>query len=178
MNEFLIEATLGGGAAGMRPAPRNGGELLNLTLSLYCTLYPAPPWQLWMGLTTMCNQRCLHCYAKSAPDQHGQMGRSLAFRLLHEAAEMGFKVVQFTGGDPLPILDSWKFHKPLQAGQLLSPGFADPCSRCFDARFQEVEERRADNITVSIYSENKPGEKCGLMVTTAAKIVSGQRFRV
>ena len=56
---------------------------------------------LFLELVGQCNERCLHCYAESAPTVTDALERDLVFALLDQAAAAGFRRVQFTGGDPL-----------------------------------------------------------------------------
>jgi MoaA/NifB/PqqE/SkfB family radical SAM enzyme len=57
--------------------------------------------QLWIELTAQCNERCVHCYAESAPERTESLDRSVVLQLIDDAAALGFLMVQFTGGDPL-----------------------------------------------------------------------------
>lgn len=56
---------------------------------------------LFLELTGQCNERCVHCYAESAPEVLEALSRATCERVLDEAAALGFRTVQFTGGDPL-----------------------------------------------------------------------------
>lgn len=57
---------------------------------------------LWLELTSKCNLRCVHCYAESAPEAGSTDVLTTAdyVRLLHEAADLGCRQVQFIGGEP------------------------------------------------------------------------------
>lgn len=67
---------------------------------------------LWIELVAGCNLTCVHCYAESDParDEHLDLETTLA--LLEDAAALGFRTVQLTGGDPLlcpfllPVVDA------------------------------------------------------------------------
>jgi radical SAM protein with 4Fe4S-binding SPASM domain len=54
---------------------------------------------LWMEVTSACNQRCVHCYA----DNDSIETKGLPFlklkRIIDEAANIGCKAIQFTGGE-------------------------------------------------------------------------------
>ena len=56
---------------------------------------------LFIELTDRCNERCLHCYAESAPERTAHLNRDEIKRVLEEALTLGSPAVQFTGGDPL-----------------------------------------------------------------------------
>lgn len=56
---------------------------------------------IFIELTGQCNERCVHCYAESAPTVTDALERDVAMRVVAEAVASGFKRVQFTGGDPL-----------------------------------------------------------------------------
>jgi hypothetical protein len=48
-----------------------------------------------------CNLRCLHCYSSSGPDLRAQLDPELIRDALEDAAELGYNVVGFSGGEPL-----------------------------------------------------------------------------
>jgi MoaA/NifB/PqqE/SkfB family radical SAM enzyme len=56
---------------------------------------------LFLELLGRCNERCVHCYADSAPSVTGALERDLVLAVIDQAAAAGFRRVQFTGGDPL-----------------------------------------------------------------------------
>jgi len=56
---------------------------------------------LFVELTARCNERCLHCYAKSEPERQEILALADVRRVLNEARCLGSPTVQFTGGDPL-----------------------------------------------------------------------------
>ncbi|MEK6901496.1 MAG: radical SAM protein, partial [Nanoarchaeota archaeon] len=74
--------------------------------------FPQKPKQeldfMWLELTRGCNLRCLHCYDDSCPELI-ETEKALTERMLHDdwlrvidqAAEEGFKRLQFIGGEPL-----------------------------------------------------------------------------
>lgn len=57
---------------------------------------------LWLELTNQCNLQCVHCYAESGPEAgcHDRLGRSDYERLISEGYELGYRQVQFIGGEP------------------------------------------------------------------------------
>lgn len=55
---------------------------------------------LWVELIATCNLRCRHCYASSGPDRPpGAMTEADTLRLVREAAALGCRTIQFTGGE-------------------------------------------------------------------------------
>ncbi|MBI2389182.1 MAG: radical SAM protein [Deltaproteobacteria bacterium] len=56
---------------------------------------------LFVELTGQCNEQCVHCYAESGPQVESALDRDTVRAALRDARELGFRVVQFTGGDPL-----------------------------------------------------------------------------
>jgi len=57
--------------------------------------------QLWIELSSRCNERCVHCYAESGPERDDSLEREMVLAALRDARELGFDFVQFTGGEPL-----------------------------------------------------------------------------
>lgn len=56
---------------------------------------------LFIELLGQCNERCVHCYADSAPTVTDALDRDTVMSVIDQAAEAGFRRIQFTGGDPL-----------------------------------------------------------------------------
>jgi len=56
---------------------------------------------LFIELTDRCNERCIHCYAESAPECSNRLKLDEIKAVLKEARTLGNPTVQFTGGDPL-----------------------------------------------------------------------------
>lgn len=56
---------------------------------------------LFVELVGRCNERCVHCYADSAPTVDAALDRATVVSAIDQAAQLGFRRVQFTGGDPL-----------------------------------------------------------------------------
>lgn len=59
------------------------------------------PTQLWIEVQGSCNEQCVHCYANSAPKDLPSLDRDTVRSVLRDGADLGFSLVQFTGGDPL-----------------------------------------------------------------------------
>jgi radical SAM protein with 4Fe4S-binding SPASM domain len=65
---------------------------------------------LWLELTPACNNRCLHCYAKSGPSSpplRQQVPHARWLHLLTEARDAGAEALQLIGGEPL-LYPDWK----------------------------------------------------------------------
>lgn len=56
---------------------------------------------LFLELTGTCNERCVHCYAGSGPDVHTALTYSQCRDAVRDAAQLGFRRIQLTGGEPL-----------------------------------------------------------------------------
>jgi MoaA/NifB/PqqE/SkfB family radical SAM enzyme len=59
------------------------------------------PSTLFLEVAGRCNERCVHCYADSAPEVRAALDLDACVRVIHEAATLGFERLQLTGGDPL-----------------------------------------------------------------------------
>lgn len=55
----------------------------------------------FLELTGTCNERCVHCYAESGPRVTTALDRATCEAAVDAAAAIGFRRIQFTGGDPL-----------------------------------------------------------------------------
>ncbi|MBL4849131.1 MAG: radical SAM protein, partial [Planctomycetes bacterium] len=56
---------------------------------------------LFVELTARCNERCLHCYVEAGPERSEALDWETIQALLRDAAELGFEIVQLTGGEAL-----------------------------------------------------------------------------
>jgi len=56
---------------------------------------------LFVELTSRCNERCIHCYAESSPEENDFLSSEEVCRTLDVCRTLGRPFVQFTGGDPL-----------------------------------------------------------------------------
>lgn len=56
---------------------------------------------LFVEVVGICNEKCLHCYAESGPTVESALERETVEAIIDDAAELGFRRIQFTGGDPL-----------------------------------------------------------------------------
>jgi MoaA/NifB/PqqE/SkfB family radical SAM enzyme len=59
------------------------------------------PSTLFLEVAGRCNERCVHCYADSAPDVRAALEVDACVRVIREGAALGFERLQLTGGDPL-----------------------------------------------------------------------------
>lgn len=51
--------------------------------------------------TRRCNLRCLHCYSQSGPEVTEQLDLELLLRTIGDAADLGYRVLAVSGGEPL-----------------------------------------------------------------------------
>lgn len=61
-----------------------------------------PPAELdfiWLEVISQCNLRCLHCYAEASPQQMAQPGTGELLDWMDQAAAMGCRNIQLTGGE-------------------------------------------------------------------------------
>jgi uncharacterized protein len=56
---------------------------------------------LYLHVTFGCNLRCKHCYATAGPPRKGTLAVDDVLRACYEAAELDFRHVVLTGGEPL-----------------------------------------------------------------------------
>ncbi|HTQ45398.1 MAG TPA: radical SAM protein, partial [Polyangiaceae bacterium] len=56
---------------------------------------------LFLEVAGRCNERCVHCYADSAPEVRDALDVDTCVRVIREGATLGFERLQLTGGDPL-----------------------------------------------------------------------------
>jgi MoaA/NifB/PqqE/SkfB family radical SAM enzyme len=65
------------------------------------------PSVLFLEVIGRCNERCVHCYADSSPQNGAALDQETCLRVISEGAALGFQWLQLTGGDPLlcPFLE-------------------------------------------------------------------------
>ncbi len=51
--------------------------------------------------TTRCNLACAHCYSHSSPSATAALPADLVCRAIEDAAQLGFRIVSLSGGEPL-----------------------------------------------------------------------------
>ena len=56
---------------------------------------------LWIEVTARCNLRCIHCYAGSQSGQDPGLPTGTIRKTIDQAAELGCRAIQFTGGECL-----------------------------------------------------------------------------
>ena len=63
---------------------------------------------LWLELTGLCNNRCLHCYAASGPAESGDaVPHNRWLSVISEARQAGATAIQLIGGEPL-LYSRWR----------------------------------------------------------------------
>ena len=93
VKEKIIEAVLEHPFLGLSqtPAPFPEASLLEPTHK---------PDFLWLELTSKCNLRCLHCYAEAGGAVRDKnLSTNDYKRIIREASDLGWKSIQFTGGE-------------------------------------------------------------------------------
>ena len=69
---------------------------------------------LWIEVTSSCNLRCIHCYADGGPRQDQGLPFDVLIKIIDDAASLGCKAIQFTGGECVlrsDLLDLIKYAK-------------------------------------------------------------------
>ena len=56
---------------------------------------------LQIHATTRCNLACAHCYSSSSPGATATLPADAVCRLIEDAAQLGFRIVSLSGGEPL-----------------------------------------------------------------------------
>jgi MoaA/NifB/PqqE/SkfB family radical SAM enzyme len=64
-------------------------------------LGPVPLPVLQVHASRVCNLACLHCYSVSGPDAPGALDPEHVCRVVSDAATLGYRVLAFSGGEPL-----------------------------------------------------------------------------
>jgi len=62
----------------------------------------------WLELTDSCNQKCIHCYAESGPQRKTFICVELAKEVIRQTRKEGFRILQFTGGEPFLHPNFWE----------------------------------------------------------------------
>jgi len=57
--------------------------------------------------TLICNLSCRHCYSASGPSYRQTIAPEILCEVISDAAEMGYKIVSISGGEPL-LYPAWK----------------------------------------------------------------------
>lgn len=71
-------------------------------------VFDYPNYMLWVEVTDICNQKCLHCYTGST--EKGQfLDKGILRKIIDQASELKFEQIQFTGGEPFLCPDLWDF---------------------------------------------------------------------
>jgi MoaA/NifB/PqqE/SkfB family radical SAM enzyme len=116
---------------------------------------------LFLELLGRCNERCVHCYADSAPEVTGALDRDSVLAVIDQAAAAGFRRIQFTGGDPLlcEFLPEAVAHAAARGvphieiftnGLALTPGLLEqlaPHRPAFAFSFYSIDPQAHDRVT-------------------------------
>ena len=93
LKEKVIEAVLEHPFLSLSQIPEAFAEAKNLKPV-------SKPDFLWLELTSKCNLRCLHCYAKAGRGtKNDELSTNDYKRIIREASDFGWKSIQFTGGE-------------------------------------------------------------------------------
>jgi MoaA/NifB/PqqE/SkfB family radical SAM enzyme len=87
--------------------------------------------------TRRCNLRCLHCYSSSGPDEGDDISVGFFRQALSDASLEGYKVVGFSGGEPL-------VYKPLR--ELLEYAHQDGMVTTVTSNGMFLDERRLEML--------------------------------
>ncbi len=63
---------------------------------------------LWLEVTDICNERCIHCYAENGPMRKSIMPVNFAMDIISQGRKENFRKIQFVGGEPFAHRDLWK----------------------------------------------------------------------
>lgn len=116
---------------------------------------------LFVELVGQCNERCLHCYADSAPTVTDALERDVVLSIIQQASAAGFRRIQFTGGDPLlcdflPEAVALAAELDIQHREIYTNGLAlsdrlldclVPSTPSFAFSFYSIDEHIHDRIT-------------------------------
>ncbi|MER7164757.1 StsB family radical SAM/SPASM domain sactipeptide maturase, partial [Micromonospora sp. NPDC000207] len=109
----------------------------------------APLKLVYYAITDGCNLRCPYCYASSEKRRPGELSTAESLDLVEQAAELGAKVIVFTGGEPMLRRDLFEV-----AGRVRELGMqANIITNATLIRKPETARRIADTfatVTVSI----------------------------
>ena len=84
---------------------RSLGRLFGTPVDL---VFDHPNYMLWVEVTDICNQKCLHCYTGSTG--RGQfLDKEILRKVINQASELKFEQIQFTGGEPFLYPALWDF---------------------------------------------------------------------
>lgn len=107
---------------------------------------------LWLEVTGKCNLQCKHCYAESSPYRRINEGMELSdwMGALDEGADLGFRRVQFIGGEPTLHPDL-----PRMIERARHRGFQDVCvysnGTHLNSAIKESLLKHQVSLAVSIY---------------------------
>ena len=132
-----------------------------LTEHLFCNDYQSiqidnldNPWRksIQIEITSLCNERCLHCYIPGENKVHGRMmSTENAIKLIDQFAEMQGLRITFSGGEPFLHKDIFKILQHSQKKDLMI-FIQSNISTISDEDIQTLCELNIFNIQVSLYS--------------------------
>ncbi|HUH05369.1 MAG TPA: radical SAM protein [Kofleriaceae bacterium] len=141
---------------------------------------------LFIELVGRCNERCVHCYASSSPDISDALERETVEAVIDDAAALGVRRIQFTGGDPLlcaflPELVARAAERGLERIEIYTNGLAltdrlldrlAPYGPSFAFSFYSHEPEHHDAITQT------PGSQRRTLAAIERVLARGLRTRV
>ena len=63
---------------------------------------------LWLEITDVCNEKCIHCYADNGPMRKSVMPLELARDIILQGRKENFRKIQFVGGEPFTHRNLWE----------------------------------------------------------------------
>ncbi len=84
------------------------GRLFQSTKNTSLEIKKTKHYMLWVELTNSCNQRCLHCYAKTESQEKNFLSDNVLFEIIYQASVLEFEQIQFTGGEPFLHPKIWE----------------------------------------------------------------------
>lgn len=67
-----------------------------------------PNYMIWIEVTDVCNQECLHCYTRSIV-RGNFLDQGVLKKLITQVSKLKFEQIQFTGGEPFLYPNLWCF---------------------------------------------------------------------
>lgn len=104
----------------------------------------------WMT-TNACNLKCEHCYQDASGKEAGELSTEEGLRLIDQIADAGFKIMIFSGGEPLLRPDIYEFVEHA-AARGLRPVFGSNGTLITEERARKLKEAGAMAIGISLDS--------------------------
>lgn len=115
---------------------------------------PDNPWlkSIQIEITSLCNERCLHCYIPGENKTHGRMmSTEDAIKIINQFADMQGLRITFSGGEPFLHRDIFKILKHSRDKDLMI-FIQSNISTINDEDIQMLRKLNVFNIQVSLYS--------------------------